>query len=142
MTDDMFDLGEPADAKAGDADTDNTASSASTASTENTVDNDGTASTADIGDDVDNADDDPMRTPAYDAEYRTNQHTVAALDETWQEITDLLEDARAYSKLAGYSDVSRLEAYEAMFRLLVEEHEAEEVADAIQNARHRVHDDE
>ncbi|WP_458210542.1 hypothetical protein [Haladaptatus sp. NG-SE-30] len=124
MSDDMFDLGDPAD--------DATDDTASDASNDDTGNNDSTAGDAAT---------DPERTPAYDTDYRTNQHTVAALDETWQDVTDLLEDARAYSKLAGYSGVSRLEAYEAMFRLLLEEHDAEEVAESIQAARHEAHDD-
>lgn len=126
MTDDMFDLGDPAEAT-----TETTDDSASKATTVDTANN---AS-------PDDTDHDPLRTPAFDTDYRSNQHTVAALDETWQEVTDLLEDARAYSKLAGYADVSRLEAYEAMFQLVIETHDAETIADAIQQTRHEIHDE-
>lgn len=114
MTDDMFDLGDPADDSEDD---DEGAEDAETAP-------------------------DPERTPAFDTDYRSNQHTVAALDGTWREVTDLLEDARAYSRLAGYSDVSRLEAYEAMFRLVAEAHDAEEIAERIQATRHEAADEE
>jgi hypothetical protein len=123
MTDDMFDLGDPSNDVSSD--------------TESDADTDGNVSDNSSSKDKEL---DPERTPAYDTDYRSNQHTIAALDETWQEVTDLLEDARAYSKLAGYSEVSRLEAYEAMFRLVLEKHDAEEVADSIQTARHDAHD--
>ncbi len=136
MPDDMFDLGDSADDE-DNAGTDGNASNASNAETEG---NDGSADNASGGDDEQQTAD-PQTTQAFDTEYRENQHTVAALDETWAEIDEVIEDAAFYFRKEGYSDLSKLERYEAFFQLAADQIDAEDIAERAKEQRHEAHGD-
>lgn len=135
MSDDVFDLGEPADeldeSSATTDDSPNTSNSANNARTSNNAgDGGGTKSEPD-----------PTRISAYDTDYQSTQRTIGVRDETWTDVIDLLEDAQAYSKLDGYRDVTKLETYEALFQRVLETCDAKDLASRIQTARHEAHDE-
>lgn len=138
MSDDVFDLGEPADeldeSSATTDDSSNTGNSATSANNDSTSNN--ASSSSDGGNDTE----DPTRTPAYDTDYQSTQRTIGVRQETWDDVIDLLEDAQAYSKLDGYRDVTKLESYEALFQHLLDTCDAKEIASKIQTARHEAHD--
>lgn len=156
MSDDVFDLGEPADEpdesdSATTDDNSNTANSATTDDTATTDDNPNTANSATTDDTASTSNDasdggdttsepDPTRTSAYDTDYQSTQRTIGVRDETWTDVTDLLEDAQAYSKLDGYREVTKLETYEALFQHVLETCDAKDLASRIQTARHEAHD--
>lgn len=124
MTDDLFDIGDSAD------DADDTADTSDTSTTDD-ANNDTNAVSAVGGD--------PATDPAFDAEYRDHQHTIAMLDDTWGEFKDLRDDARARCQLDGYEDVSKFEVTEAMARLLIEDAGSDVVAEKIQQMREDEH---
>lgn len=130
MSDDVFDLGDSADEP-------DEGDSATTDSSSNTVDS---ANNASDGEDT-KSESDPTRTPAYDTDYQSTQRTIGVRDETWTDVTDLLEDAQAYSKLDGYRDVTKLETYEALFQRVLETCDAKDLASRIQTTRHEAHDE-
>lgn len=129
MSDDVFDLGEPAD-EPDESDSATTDDSANNASTSNNAGDGGNTK----------SEPDPTRTSAYDTDYQSTQRTIGVRDETWQEVTDLLEDAEAYSKLDGYAGVTKLEVYEALFQHVLDTSDPKEIASRIQTARHDAHD--
>lgn len=141
MSDDVFDLGESADepdendsATTGDSsNTGNSATSASNAGTSNNASNSSDDGSSDT-------ELDPTRSSAYDTDYQSIQRTIGVRDETWQEVTDLLEDAEAYSNLDGYRDITKLESYEALFQHVLDTSDSKEIASRIQTARHEAHD--
>lgn len=144
MSDDMFDLGDPADEQdTSDSTTDSdeddiNAPTANNASTDSPADTDAiTTSQSDTDHGSPAAEPaDPKRTPAFDVDYLEHQHTIAAQDATWQDFTDLLEDARAYSKLDGYANVTRFEAYEALWQHVLSEVDPQDIAALIEDTRH------
>jgi hypothetical protein len=138
MTDDMFDLGDPADdpdeSESNSGRNDDNSGADTTAGT-------GSNDTESSQEDIDHGSAasepaDPKRTPAFDAEYTAHQHTIAAQDATWRDLTDLLEDARAHSKLDGYANVTRFEAYEALCRHVLTEVDPQDIATLIEETRH------
>lgn len=145
MTDDMFDLGDPADEP--DESESDSGRNDSNGGTDSTGSTDTTTTTGDNGTEPRSQRDidqggaaseatDPKRTPAFDPDYTAHQHTIAAQDATWQNLTDLLEDARAHSKLDGYANVTRFEAYEALWRHVLTEVDPQEIAALIEETRH------
>lgn len=144
MSDDMFDLGDPADdpdtsSPTADSDENDTnATTADNASTDSSAGNDTNATSRTDTDHGSPASEpaDPKRTPAFDVEYLEHQHTIAAQDATWRDLTDLLEDARAHSKLDGYANVTRFEAYEALCQHVLTEVDPQDIAALIEETRH------
>lgn len=136
MSDDMFDLGDPA-AEPDNSEDDNDRT-VTTTTTDDTGSNGTNATSQSATDSSDEASEpaDPKRTPAFEVDYTTHQHTIAAHDATWRDLTDLLEDARAHSKLDGYANVTRFEAYEALWQYVLTEVDPQDIATLIEETRH------